>query len=297
MKKMFKVLICIVLCATMLFSLNACGHKHIWTTATCTEPSVCEKCGEVNQPATGHNFAVLTTVEEATCVSDGLLTKKCDCGATESEVIKASSEKHDFTWTVVTEATCTVDGVQKKSCAYCDETETKAIKASGHDFSEWKTTKEATCTQTGTSARTCNNCQKKESETIPKLGHNFDEGYCTRCNKGIVTITFPQSPVSIKENQQNSSYFRVTVGKVTAFSWEYQYESGDEVVVKIYWSGEKTYSSGSCKLRYTIYDSEGYGIKSGTSASPSVAVGEKFKGDSITVYGLKKGESYTFVVQ
>ena len=248
------IIFAVVTISTMIGTVSSCGHEHIWTNATCTEASFCKKCKKVNQPATGHNFeawiteqeatcvsdglrtrkcdcgttesevisatghnfAEWTTVEEATCVSDGLRTRKCDCGTTESEVIKASVEKHDFTWAVVTEATCTVDGVLRKSCAYCDETESKAIKASGHDFSEWKTTKEATCTQTGTSARTCNNCKKKENETIPKLGHNYDEGYCIRCNKGIVTITFPESSVSIQA--QTTSYFWVTVANVTSFS-------------------------------------------------------------------------------
>ena len=66
----------------------------------------------------------------ATCTADGVETRSCACGATETRAIPATG--HTFgDWTVTTPATCTADGVETRSCA-CGETETRAIPATGH---------------------------------------------------------------------------------------------------------------------------------------------------------------------
>ena len=66
----------------------------------------------------------------ATCTTDGVETRSCACGETETRIIPATG--HAFgAWTVTTPATCTTDGVETRSCA-CGETETRAIPATGH---------------------------------------------------------------------------------------------------------------------------------------------------------------------
>ena len=77
-----------------------------------------------------HAFGEWTVTTPATCTKDGVKTRTCACGETETQTIPATG--HSFgEWTVTTPATCTADGVETHSCA-CGETETRAIPATGH---------------------------------------------------------------------------------------------------------------------------------------------------------------------
>ena len=77
-----------------------------------------------------HAFGAWTVTTPATCTTDGVETRSCACGETETRIIPATG--HTFgDWTVTTPATCTADGVETRSCA-CGETETRAIPATGH---------------------------------------------------------------------------------------------------------------------------------------------------------------------
>ena len=77
-----------------------------------------------------HAFGAWTVTTPATCTTDGVETRSCACGETETRIIPATG--HAFgVWTVTTPATCTTDGVETRSCA-CGETETRAIPATGH---------------------------------------------------------------------------------------------------------------------------------------------------------------------
>ena len=77
-----------------------------------------------------HAFGAWTVTTPATCTADGVETRSCACGETETRTIPATG--HTFgDWTVTTPATCTADGVETRSCA-CGETETRTIPATGH---------------------------------------------------------------------------------------------------------------------------------------------------------------------
>ena len=77
-----------------------------------------------------HAFGAWTVTTPATCTADGVETRSCACGETETRIIPATG--HAFgDWTVTTPATCTTDGVETRSCA-CGETETRIIPATGH---------------------------------------------------------------------------------------------------------------------------------------------------------------------
>ena len=77
-----------------------------------------------------HAFGDWTVTTPATCTADGVETRSCACGETETRAIPATG--HTFSdWTVTTPATCTADGVETRSCA-CGETETRTIPATGH---------------------------------------------------------------------------------------------------------------------------------------------------------------------
>lgn len=84
-----------MLCVTL--ALTGCGHEHTWTEATCTEPRICEECGETEGEAIGHTW------NEATCTA----TKTCKtCNETEGETLPHNLTEANFQIA----STCTVCG-------------------------------------------------------------------------------------------------------------------------------------------------------------------------------------------
>ena len=144
-----------------------------------------------------HAFGAWTVTTPATCTTDGVETRSCACGETETRIIPATG--HAFgAWAVTTPATCTTDGVETRSCA-CGETETRAIPATGHTFGDWTVTTPATCTADGVETRSCA-CGETETRAIPATGHvdaNHD-GKCDVCQAVITPVdpgkTDPSDP-------------------------------------------------------------------------------------------------------
>ncbi|HCX44725.1 MAG TPA: hypothetical protein DHN18_08830 [Oscillibacter sp.] len=137
-----------------------------------------------------HAFGDWEETTPATCTKDGVKTRTCACGETETQTIPATG--HSFgEWTVTTPATCTKDGVETRSCA-CGETETRAIPATGHSFGEWTVTTPATCTTDGVESRTCSACGETETRAIPATGHvdADNDGKCDVCQ----TVLTPVNP-------------------------------------------------------------------------------------------------------
>ena len=172
------------------------GEWTVTTPATCTKDGVKTRtcaCGETETraiPATGHTFGEWTVTTPATCTVDGVESRTCSaCGETETQTIPATG--HSFgEWTVTTPATCTVDGVETRSCA-CGETETRAIPATGHTFGDWTVTTPATCTTDGVETRSCA-CGEAETRAIPATGHvdADNDGKCDVCQ----TVLTPVNP-------------------------------------------------------------------------------------------------------
>ena len=175
---------------------HAFGDWTVTTPATCTEDGVKSRscaCGETETraiPATGHSFGEWTVTTPATCTEDGVESRSCAaCGETETRAIPATG--HSFgDWTVTTPATCTEDGVESRSCA-CGETETRAIPATGHTFGDWTVTTPATCTADGVETRSCA-CGETETRAIPATGHvdTDNDGKCDVCQ----TVLAPVNP-------------------------------------------------------------------------------------------------------
>ena len=174
---------------------HAFGAWTVTTPATCTADGVETRscaCGETQTraiPATGHTFGDWTVTTPATCTADGVETRSCACGETETRAIPATG--HTFgDWTVTTPATCTADGVETRSCA-CGETETRAIPATGHTFSDWTVTTPATCTADGVETRSCA-CGETQTRAIPATGHvdADNDGKCDVCQ----TVLAPVNP-------------------------------------------------------------------------------------------------------
>ena len=136
-----------------------------------------------------HAFGDWEETTPATCTADGVETRTCVCGETETRAIPATG--HTFgDWTVTTPATCTADGVETRTCA-CGESETRAIPATGHTFGEWTVTTPATCTADGVETRSCA-CGETETRAIPATGHvdADNDGKCDVCQ----TVLTPVNP-------------------------------------------------------------------------------------------------------
>ena len=93
-KKIVCAILAVLMCVTLL---TGCGHEHVWTAATCTEPQTCAECGEVEGEVIDHDW------QDATCTEPTLCAM---CGLTEGEalghdVIPATYEQGE---------TCTVCG-------------------------------------------------------------------------------------------------------------------------------------------------------------------------------------------
>ena len=175
---------------------HAFGEWTVTTPATCTKDGVKTRtcaCGETETqtiPATGHSFGEWTVTTPATCTADGVETHSCACGETETRAIPATG--HSFgEWTVTTPATCTVDGTETRTCSACGETETRTIPATGHTFGDWTVTTPATCTADGVETRSCA-CGETETRAIPATGHvdADNDGKCDVCQ----TVLTPVNP-------------------------------------------------------------------------------------------------------
>ncbi len=136
-----------------------------------------------------HAFGDWTVTTPATCTADGVETRSCACGETETRAIPATGHSFDE-WTVTTPATCTKDGVESRTCSACGETETRAIPATGHSFGEWTATTPATCTEDGVETRTCSACGETETRAISATGHvdADNDGKCDVCQADITPV-------------------------------------------------------------------------------------------------------------
>ncbi len=123
--------------------------------------SVCTVCGALVQPS-AHEHEYKVTETKATCTEDGVRTKTCSCGNTQTETIPATG--HNF-----------VNGV----CTVCKASEQPSEHE--HKYEETET-KAATCTETGEKAWKCECGAIEKTETISAKGHQYnDSGKCTVC--------------------------------------------------------------------------------------------------------------------
>lgn len=150
---------------------------------TCTEQGLeiqkCKDCGktiaEKTIPALGHNYGEWKVTTPATCMSEGIETRTCHCGETETRTIPKSNHQAGE-WIVTKEPTCVDNGEKVQKCTVCDEViKTEIISANGHTPGEWEIVKEATCTEKGEKKSVCTICGEEYTEIIPALGHNFGE--------------------------------------------------------------------------------------------------------------------------
>ncbi|MCI9408003.1 MAG: leucine-rich repeat protein [Clostridia bacterium] len=114
-----------------------------------------------------HSYGEWETTIKASCFTDGLKTRKCECGLKETQEIK-SVGRHTEEWITTKKATCTENGSKKLKCTVCSQTiKTEDIEALGHDV-KWKFNNEFHW-------QGCSRCEKKFSESV---AHNIDCSVC-----------------------------------------------------------------------------------------------------------------------
>ncbi len=122
---------------TELYVCSGCGDGyiletdrlgHIWEIATCTTPETCSRCRATEGKALGHRFVDYISNNDATCVTDGTETAKCDrCAETDTKTVVDSQLGHSFTnYVSDNNATYEADGTKTAQCDRCDAIRTVA---------------------------------------------------------------------------------------------------------------------------------------------------------------------------
>ena len=147
---------------------------HVCTVKGCTYAPV----DDTYVAATGHTWALTTTLRP-TCTEKGTAFYKCSaCGATRTE--KIAPLGHDLSrCDLKPAATCTQPGRAVGTCARCGVQIDEVIPAKGHDYSYAETSVAPTCTEPGHYRGTCPTCGKDYDDVIPKLGHDWGEWVTT----------------------------------------------------------------------------------------------------------------------
>lgn len=222
MKKYRVIFVAVALVIVLALSMVGCQCKHEWSEATCTAPSVCALCNEIQGESLGHTW------NEATCEDP----KTCDrCGATEGAVLEhewaapsctsgrictlcgadgGGMLPHD--WTA---ATCT----QPRTCAVCSLTEGETLE---HQWAD------ANCE----TPATCQACAQTRGEP---LGHDYTRAVLVRATcqtEGTEVFTCSRCSYNFVQKYKATTYtaeelYQLTkdsVGELTLYS-----KSGDKI--------------------------------------------------------------------
>ena len=123
-----------------------CTFGHKWgEDATCETPQICERCGEIGEPALGHDWIDATCTEPKTCSR---------CGKTDAEPLGHKIENP----TVTKVATCTEAGEETGTCSVCHQDVTETIPATGHSLGQWEIGTQATLNSAGEKVQKCTVC-------------------------------------------------------------------------------------------------------------------------------------------
>ena len=132
----------------------------------------------------GHDFAIYTYNNNATCTSDGTETAICSrCKKTDVRTETGSALGHDYAdkFTIDAKATCEKDGSKSKHCSRCDaKTQITTIEKLGHNYSDYTYNDDATCINDGTETAVCSRCMKEDTRTragtaLGYSGHKFED--------------------------------------------------------------------------------------------------------------------------
>ena len=120
---------------------------------------------------------------------------------------------------------------------------------------------------------------------------NCDALYCLPIED--VQVTFDPFPLDLKVRD----YMGGTASVIQIQGADYKFDKDYLPQLSITITGEKTSgnsNSGYDMISYKLYDSAGYMVDSGNIYLSSLSAGDRFKDDSVVIYDVIPGESYTF---
>ena len=207
-KKVF-FLLCLVILSALLFACDTASggdtqketpHTHVfgeWKTekeATCSTEGLmsrkCEECGKTEErklQTVAHSLTM--SVIAPTCESQGYTAYVCKCGYSHlSDYTEPLGHKFKET---VYPPDCTEQGHTHYACELCDyEFDSDFVKPTGHTLSSEVTA--PTCTDEGYTAYSCDVCDYGfNSDFVKPLGHRYTEQrvYPTATKSGYTTFT------------------------------------------------------------------------------------------------------------
>lgn len=120
---------------------------------------------------------------------------------------------------------------------------------------------------------------------------NCDASYCLPIKD--VTVTFDTFPLNLRVKD----YMGGSASVIQIQGAEYEFTKDYFPKLSFSIMGEKISGNNNLMhdaISYKIYDSAGYMVDSGNIFLSSLGAGDKFKDDSVTLYDVIPGESYTF---
>ena len=120
---------------------------------------------------------------------------------------------------------------------------------------------------------------------------NCDALYCLPIED--VQVTFDSFPLDLKVRD----FMGGTASVIQIQGADYKFDKDCFPQLSITITGEKTSgnsNSGYDMISYKLYDSAGYMVDSGDIYLSSLSAGDRFKDDSVVIYDVIPGESYTF---
>jgi len=120
---------------------------------------------------------------------------------------------------------------------------------------------------------------------------NCDALYCLPIED--VQVTFDSFPLDLKVKDFMGS--TASVIQIQGAEFKFDKDYSPQLTITI--TGEKkigSSDSGYDMISYKLYDSAGYLVDSGNIYLSSLSTGDKFRDDSIVIYDITPGESYTF---
>lgn len=109
-----------------------------------------------------------------------------------------------------------------------------------------------------------------------------------------ISFDLPTTPLTVNRNL--SSGTRSYSVKITNINYEYALRSNGNINLKFLFDGEKIYDRNgdnhfsAARVRFILYDDEGFSVESGSFLTASLSVNDKFRNvESFTIFDLKPG--------
>lgn len=121
-----------------------------------------------------HLWGSWRVIEAPTCEDEGIESRNCACGETQSRDTRARGHA-EGKWIVISDATCTSDGIRGLTCMRCPKIiRNESIDMTGHHFGAWKVIRSAGCTEKGLEKRSCV-CGEVQSRELDPRGHRNEQ--------------------------------------------------------------------------------------------------------------------------